>query len=126
MKSFLKRAVSVLVLLTLVCSGVLFLTRALAMTEGPEKNGSFLQEDRDYDVLFFGSSHAVNGIYPMELWKDYGITSYNLSGHGAGLAASYWTMRLATQYHKPRVAVLDVLLPSPAPRKWKSVLPMSC
>ena len=109
MKQFLKRAVSVLVLLALVCSGVLFLTRALAMTEGPEKNGSFLKEDRDYDVLLFGSSHMVNGIYPMELWKDYGITAYNLSGHGAGLAASYWTMRLATQYHKPRVAVLDVL-----------------
>ena len=109
MKQFLKRALSVLVLLALVCSGVLFLTRALAMTEGPEKNGSFLKEDRDYDVLLFGSSHMVNGIYPMELWKDYGITSYNLSGHGAGLAASYWTMRLATGYHKPRVAVLDVL-----------------
>ncbi len=109
MKQFLKRALSVLVLLALVCSGVLFLTRALAMTEGPEKNGSFLKEDRDYDVLLFGSSHMVNGIYPMELWKDYGITAYNLSGHGAGLAASYWTMRLATQYHKPRVAVLDVL-----------------
>ena len=138
MKSFLKRAVSVLVLLTLVCSGVLFLTRALAMTEGPEKNGSFLQEDRDYDVLFFGSSHAVNGIYPMELWKDYGITSYNLSGHGAGLAASYWTMRLATQYHKPRVAVLDVLfaqsgttemeiglaheLLDPFPLSWEKIL----
>ena len=109
MNTFLKRAISVLLLLSLVFSGGFFLSRALAMTEGPEKNGSFLKEDRDYDVLFFGSSHVVNGIYPMELWKDYGITSYNLSGHGAGLAASYWTMRLATQYHKPRVAVLDVL-----------------
>ena len=87
MKQFLKRTLSVLVLLGLVGSGVLFLTRALAMTEGPEKNGSFLKEDRDYDVLLFGSSHMVNGIYPMELWKDYGITAYNLSGHGAGLAA---------------------------------------
>lgn len=109
MNTFLKRAISVLLLLSLVFSGGFFLSRALAMTEGPKKNGSFLKEDRDYDVLFFGSSHVVNGVYPMELWKDYGITSYNLSGHGAGLPASYWTMRLATQYHKPRVAVLDVL-----------------
>ena len=109
MNTFLKRAISVLLLLSLVFSGGFFLSRALAMTEGPEKNGSFLKEDRDYDVLFFGSSHVVNGVFPMELWKDYGITSYNLSGHGAGLPASYWTMRLATQYHKPRVAVLDVL-----------------
>ena len=51
----------------------------------------------------------VNGIYPMELWKNYGITAYDLGGHGASLAASYWEMRLAVEKHKPKVAVLDVL-----------------
>lgn len=104
-----KRVVSVLVLLALVLGGVSFLGRALAKTEGPVKNGSFLADDREYDVLFFGSSHVVNGIFPMMLWHDYGITSYNLGGHGASLAASYWEMRLAVQTHKPKVAVLDVM-----------------
>lgn len=107
--SSFKRVISVLVLLALVISGVLFLSRALAITDGPEKNGAFLQDDRQYDVLLFGSSHMVNGIYPMELWKNYGITAYDLGGHGASLAASYWEMRLAVEKHKPKVAVLDVL-----------------
>ena len=107
--SSFKRVISVLVLLVLVISGVLFLSRALAITDGPEKNGAFLRDDRQYDVLLFGSSHMVNGIYPMELWKNYGITAYDLGGHGASLAASYWEMRLAVEKHKPKVAVLDVL-----------------
>ena len=107
--SSFKRLISVLVLLALVVSGVLFLSRALAVTDGPVKNGAFLRDDRQYDVLLFGSSHMVNGIYPMELWQNYGITAYDLGGHGASLAASYWEMRLAVEKHKPKVAVLDVL-----------------
>lgn len=107
--SSFKQVISVLVLLALVLTGVLFWSRALAIGDGPEKNGAFLRDDRQYDVLFFGSSHVVNGIYPMELWRDYGITAYNLGGHGASIAASYWEMRLAVEQHKPKVAVLDVL-----------------
>ena len=107
--SSFKRFVSILVLLALVLAGVVFFGRALAVVDGPQKNGPFLQDDREYDVLFFGSSHMVNDVFPMVLWKDYGLTSYNLGGHGASIAASYWELRLATQYHKPKVAVLDVL-----------------
>ena len=107
--SSFKRLVSVLVLLALVLTGVAFLGRAMAIVDGPQKNGPFLRDDREYDVLLFGSSHMVNDVYPMELWKDYGLTCYNLGGHGASIAASYWELRLATQYRKPKVAVLDVL-----------------
>ena len=52
MKKKLQRVFSVLLLLALTASGVCFLARALAMQEGPEKNGAFFQEDRQYDVLF--------------------------------------------------------------------------
>lgn len=107
--SIFKRLVSVLVLLALVITGLGFFGSALAVADGPQKNGLFLRDDREYDVLFFGSSHMVNDVLPMELWKDYGLTSYNLGGHGASIAASYWELRLAVQYHKPKVAVLDVL-----------------
>lgn len=107
--SISKRLISVLVLLAMVLSGLGFLGRTLAVADGPRKNGPFLRDDREYDVLFFGSSHMINGVFPMELWKDYGLTSYNLAGHGASLAASFWELRLAVQYHKPKVAVLDVL-----------------
>ena len=108
MRSF-KRLVSILVLLALVVGGIAYLGRAVELPTGRSKNGAFLKGDREYDVLLFGTSHVVNGFLPMQLWKDFGVRSYNLGIHGGSLAASYWALRLAVEYRKPKVAVLDVL-----------------
>jgi hypothetical protein len=54
------------------------------------KYANFFEQDEDFDVLFFGTSHVINGIFPMELWNDYGIVSYNFGGHGNEIATSYW------------------------------------
>ena len=70
-----KRIVSVVLLLALVLSGVAFWSNALRMNDGYYKNTPFIREDRQYDVLFFGTSHVVNSVFPMQLWRDYGITS---------------------------------------------------
>lgn len=108
--SSFKRFVSGALLLALVLSGVAFWSRALRMNDGYYKNTPFLQDDRQYDVLFFGTSHVVNSVFPMQLWRDYGITSYNLAIHGGSIASSYWMLETALDYQKPKVAVMDVLL----------------
>ena len=68
----------------------------------------FFADKTEYDVLFFGTSHVVNAVFPMQLWHDWGITSYNFGDHGVTIPTSYWIMRNAVRYHKPKVAVLDV------------------
>lgn len=108
--SSFKRAVSVLVLLALVLGGVFYCGRALRVNDGYYKNTPFLEDDREYDVLFFGTSHMVNSVFPMQLWKETGITSYNLAIHGGSIASSYWMLQMALEYQKPKVAVMDVLL----------------
>lgn len=105
-----KRVVSVALLLALVLSGVAFWSNALRMNDGYYKNTPFIRGDRQYDVLFFGTSHVVNSVFPMQLWRDYGITSYNLAIHGGSIASSYWMLETALDYQKPKVAVMDVLL----------------
>ena len=105
-----KRVVSVALLLALVLSGVAFWSNALRMNDGYYKNTPFVRDDRQYDVLFFGTSHVVNSVFPMQLWRDYGITSYNLAIHGGSIASSYWMLETALDYQKPKVAVMDVLL----------------
>ena len=105
-----RQAVSILVLLALLAGGVGFLSRSLRMNDGYYKNRPFLEDDRSYDVVFYGTSHVINSVYPMLLWKDYGITSYNLAIHGGSIAASYWMLRNSVEYHKPKIAVMDVLL----------------
>lgn len=69
----------------------------------------FFEHAQDYDVLFMGTSHVINAVFPMELWNDYGITSYNFGGHSNQLATTYWVMKNSLDYAKPKVMVIDCL-----------------
>lgn len=88
--------------------------RGLAfMLEGKgtyNKNGDFLRVADECDVLFLGTSHVTTSVYPMELWNDYGITSYNISGYGHPMTMSYWTFMNALDYAKPKVVVADCFM----------------
>ena len=105
-----KHACSILLLTIMIFFGIIFLQKTTMRDSSGFKYRPFLQEDTEYDVLFFGTSHVINGIFPMQLWNDYGITSYNFGGHANSLAMAYWTMVNAVEYHKPKVAVLDLSL----------------
>ena len=58
-------------------------------------------------MLFIGTSHIRDGVYPMELWNSYGITSYNLGGPGNSLGVSYWNLVNALDYTTPELVVID-------------------
>ncbi len=62
------------------------------------------------DVLFIGSSHVINAINPSVLFDEYGITSYNMGGHGSVMQATYWELKEALQYTKPKCVVVDTFL----------------
>lgn len=74
-----------------------------------DKYETFKKTKTDYDALFLGSSHVLNAVLPMQLWNDYGITSYNLGWHSMGVIPSYWILQTSISYHKPKIAVLDIL-----------------
>lgn len=82
-------------------------TRLLERKDSRYKYDEFFKE-KNYDVFFLGTSHIMNGIFPMELWRDYGITSYNFGNHGAKIGTSYWAMRNALDYATPKVIVMDI------------------
>lgn len=68
----------------------------------------FLSEPEDVDVLFIGDSLVVNGVFPMELWQDYGIAAYNLASYGNTLPVTYWTLMNALEAASPRLVVVGV------------------
>lgn len=72
------------------------------------KNKEFFKEKNQFDVLFFGSSHMELFVSPMDLWRDYGITSYNFGSPEQGLPVTYWVMKNAIAYNKPKVIVVDM------------------
>lgn len=105
----LKRVLSVLLLVVLTLGMLSVLTGVLELKTSREKYKPFFDEKQDFDVLFLGTSHVINGIFPMELWKDYGITSYNFGGHGNQIATSYWVMKNALNFTNPKLVVIDCL-----------------
>ncbi len=107
MKKLRSAALGVLfcVLLVLSITGV---SRLVERKASRVKFEPFLDCPEDHDVLFIGDSLMVNGIFPMELWQDYGIASYNISSYGNTLPVSYWVMENALQYVTPKVMVIGV------------------
>ena len=67
----------------------------------------FYEQEADFDVLFFGASHVYSGIFPMELWKDYGIVSYNMSGEYETIPVSYYMVKNALEHTSPKLIVMD-------------------
>lgn len=43
----------------------------------------------------------------MELWNDYGITSYNMAVTGSRIPTTYWILKNALQYTTPKIVVME-------------------
>lgn len=75
---------------------------------------TFLQfyemDQNSIDILFLGSSYAVSAFSPQRLYDKYGLCSYNLSSEQQNLLISYYWLKEAMRYQKPKVVVLDTLL----------------
>ncbi|SFB72551.1 hypothetical protein [Butyrivibrio sp. YAB3001] len=77
-----------------------------------DKNELFFKEAKNdhIDAFILGSSHVINGINPIQLYEDYGITAYNLGGYGSVLLSSYWQMMMALDYCTPKVVIVDAYM----------------
>ena len=67
-------------------------------------------KEEQIDILFMGSSHVINGINPVVLYKDYGYTSYNMDGHGSVMQATYWELIEALDYCTPKWVFVDAYM----------------
>ncbi len=109
MRKILKRAVSCIAVLLLTAGMLVFLADLTERKASREKYADFFAQEQDFDVLFMGSSHVINAVYPMELWNDHGIVSYNFGGHSNQLATTYWVMKNALDYTSPKLMVIDCM-----------------
>lgn len=107
-----KKILRVLSCLVTVCLTVIVLSKMSTLLErksSDEKYADFWSQEEDFDVLFMGASHMLNAVFPMELWNDYGIVSYNFGGHSNQIPTTYWVMENALEYTTPKVVVIDCL-----------------
>ena len=103
---FIKTVIFLVLLAAVLLCAVLLTERK----ESHKKYSDFFKVADQLDVLFLGSSHVINGINPMQLYEDYGMTSYNMGGHGSVLPSTYWEMENALNYCSPKVVVVDTYM----------------
>lgn len=108
MRRQIERIVSVFMLTVIIIISIYKVSDFLQLKDSDNRYASFFSETNQIDVIFLGSSHVRNAIFPMELWNDYGITSYNLAGNGNTIPVSYWILVNALDYQTPKVVVMDV------------------
>ena len=87
---------------------IALVSRAVERKASVNKIQPFLERAQEFDVLFVGDSQMVNDVFPMELWKDYGIASYNTASYGNTMPVNYWTMMNALDYASPKLMVIGV------------------
>ena len=108
MRKKIKRIISVLILTVIIIISICKVSDLLQRKGSDNRFASFFAEKNQIDVFFLGSSHVRFGFFPMELWTDHGITSYNLGGDGNTIPVSYWMLVNALDYQVPKVVVMDV------------------
>lgn len=102
-----KRVLGCLGVLLAVTAALWGLSGLVQRKDSDIKYHDFFAQKEDFDVLFLGTSHVLNGIFPMELWKDQGIVSYNFGGHGDRIPTTYWAAKNAMDYTSPKLLVID-------------------
>jgi hypothetical protein len=91
LKTWLKRAAGAIVFLAILAAMVLRLDSALKLIQEDNLCGRYYDyPDDTFDVTFLGSSFALYAIYPMELYRDFGIASYNMATGNQSIEASYY------------------------------------
>lgn len=113
-KGTLKKAASCICVLALFLGGLHGLSGLMMNKTSYTKYEQFRESEKTFDVLFFGSSHVINGVSPLDLFREYGITSYNFSMHGNYVRSSFYlleeALRIVEEQGKPlpKAVVLDV------------------
>ena len=103
------RVLDLIIVLSIIAAFLFAANRIMLRTDASWEYQPYVEDHEDTDVIFLGASIVETGVHPYQLWRDYGITSYNFGTGGFGIKYSYWMFRLSLQYHVPKVAVLDCL-----------------
>ena len=108
MNKIILPVIEVLLTLFLILMALGGSMKILQDKQSVRKYREFYETPNEYDVLYFGSSHMMQTALPMEIWKKYGIRSYNMGNGTENIAVSYQVIKNTLDYCSPRVIMLDV------------------
>ncbi len=68
----------------------------------------YYQDHTEHELLIVGNCESYENISPMTLWEDYGITSYIRGNSNQLIPQSYYLLKEALRYEKPKVVLLNI------------------
>lgn len=115
MKKIIKRIVScvlfVAILLGLLqVSSLVFQPKSNDKASGihyPRANGIFSEPKDSIDTVFIGDSEVYHSFIPLNIWRDYGITSYDVSSPSQKLVYSMEFLKKTFEKQSPKIVFLE-------------------
>ena len=89
-------------------AGVLGMDHVMRRDDGKIRYDVFFEDEAGFDLFLLGNSHMLDGVYPIELWRDHGLVSFNFGNTGEPISNTYWTLRLLLEHQKPQAVLIDV------------------
>ncbi|MBQ7724981.1 MAG: hypothetical protein IJT63_05150 [Lachnospiraceae bacterium] len=83
------------------------LSRILTNKTSEYRKAEFFNAETDFDALFFGASRIREAVDPIYLWKNYGISSYNMASAGESIQMTYYVLAEALRKSTPKVVFID-------------------
>ena len=107
-KNIFVRGIKGIVFLLLLVLMVTQLDSALKLVKEDNLSTCYYDYPKDtFDVAFFGTSLVMYGVYPLELYRDYGMAAYNFATGNQSLLASYLLVKEVIRKDHPSLIVLD-------------------
>jgi hypothetical protein len=104
----MRRVAADIILIAMIITGYSRISFILSDKTGYCQDYDFVHDKSPVDVVILGTSESQDCISPIVMWRDYGITSYNLSVEGNFMDLNKPILQNAMHYHKPQIAVIDV------------------
>lgn len=73
----------------------------------PNSRGFYSEPKNSLDVVAIGNSNAYSGFSPMELWHNYGITSYVCGEGRQRMSEAVNMLKEVLTFHKPKLVILE-------------------
>lgn len=98
----------------LAFAGAVWIAQSLLIPKymGTVIEGNFTEEyyrdGTSHEMLIMGNCESYENISPMTLWEEYGITSYIRGNSNQLIPQSYYLLKEALKYEKPKVVLLNI------------------
>lgn len=106
-KQIIAVVTAVIMLFLTVCVADLT-NRTLMRKASRDRMQDLIEGETNKDILFIGNSHIMDGVIPMELWEEFGYTSYLLCAEYNDMERYPAMLELALQYTEPSLVVVDI------------------